>query len=487
MPEIPYIDKVYWEEVNTVLSQLMSPLTGGIHLWNQSNPRPSNLTPANEGLTGWNTSTQNLERWTGNSWLTLTYSSEMLRPIVNAFLKDNGSNLQPTWLKDLIANQFLTWAPSTLPSWILNAFNTAINNIPTPKVFSLLNSWNPDPNSPLGIRIQQASASGGMNPQQFSNLFANWPHAIPNWLISYVTALLTNKTWSSTVGEASYQQLLPPLTEWFNNWLKGDINSRLAIGGMQGAFTFQQILPVVEFWFNSNLKAYIDNGDNTSRQYINNIFTSLEQKENQNREDILNRLAAHTHNTNNVVPSNFTGYAAWPNNQANYTNQYNVPVIIGACITDRLSGMQVNVHPFDFGSSVFGSFSARMKVVMLPSSAWPDKSGVNNSPNGITTSGLLSATSNIFTISGTNTSSMIASTTNFSHISSDNCYFIYLIFERVWWPEKYINAPVCGVFTLFKSDGSVLMSTMTSGPTQPNNMKYHTFYGYYNGPGESTP
>jgi hypothetical protein len=44
-----------------------------------------------------------------------------------------------------------------------------------------------------------------------------------------------------------------------------------------------------------------------------------------------------------------------------------------------------------------------------------------------------------------------------------------------------------GTVSLFKSDNTQLVSTMTTGPSTLANMRYSTFYGYYNGPGETTP
>lgn len=66
-------------------------------------------------------------------------------------------------------------------------------------------------------------------------------------------------------------------------------------------------------------------------------------------------------------------------------------------------------------------------------------------------------------------------------------YFVYLIWERVYWPNNYVDKPMTGIVGLFKSDGTQLVSTMTSGSSTVANMRYSTFYGYYNGLGETTP
>jgi hypothetical protein len=44
-----------------------------------------------------------------------------------------------------------------------------------------------------------------------------------------------------------------------------------------------------------------------------------------------------------------------------------------------------------------------------------------------------------------------------------------------------------GIVSLFKFDNTQLVSTMTTGSSTVANMRYSTFYGYYNGPGEATP
>ena len=201
-------------------------------------------------------------------------------------------------------------------------------------------------------------------------------------------------------------------------------------------------------------------------------------------------INTHQHNNasgTNGTPSNFTSYAAWPNIQANAINTYNYPIIIGACVTDNLTNINISVFPYDFSQSIWGNYSARVKVVLLPSSVWPDKSGPSNTPNGINVSSLLAATSNIITVNCPNTSTQFSTTTSFSHISSDNMYFVYLIWERVYWPNNYVDRPMTGIVGLFKSDNTQLVSTMTSGFSTVANMRYSTFYGYYNGPGEITP
>lgn len=201
-------------------------------------------------------------------------------------------------------------------------------------------------------------------------------------------------------------------------------------------------------------------------------------------------INTHQHNNEsgtNGTPSNFTSYAAWPNTQANAINTYNYPIIIGACVTDNLTNINISVFPYDFSQSIWGNYSARVKVVLLPSSVWPDQSGPSNTPNGINVSSLLAATSNIITVNCPNTSTQFSTTTSFSHISSDNMYFVYLIWEKVYWPNNYVDRPMTGIVGLFKSDNTQLVSTMTSGPSTVANMRYSTFYGYYNGPGEATP
>lgn len=487
MTEIPYIDKIYWEDINTFLSQLAAPNTGGIHFWNSSNPKPSNLGLGDEGRTGWEDSSKTLQRWTGSSWLVLTYGTEVLRPFINTFLTNNGNSLNPQWLRDLIVNSFINWNTTTLPTWIVNIFNTYIDNLPLSAILPLLNTWTPSTSSPLNLLITQAALNGGMTPDQFITLFASWPHTVPAWIVNYINALVANKSWSNTSGEASYNQLLPALTEWFNTRLKNDIASKISLGSISGVFTFAQIQAALGFWFTSSLKAYIDSGDAVNTQYMINIFSSVENTQNSNRADIIAKLAAHSHSSSVTPITNFTGYAAWPNTQANAINTYNFPVIIGACVIDTLSKVNISVFPYDHSQSVWGNYSARVKIVILPSSVWPDKSGPNNSPNGVNVSSLLAATSNIITVNCPDTSQQFGTQTSFSHMSSDNMYFVYLIWERVYWPNNYIDKPMTGIVGLFKSDGTKLESTVTSGPSTVANMRYSTFYGYYNGPGETTP
>lgn len=141
------------------------------------------------------------------------------------------------------------------------------------------------------------------------------------------------------------------------------------------------------------------------------------------------------------------------------------------------------MFPYDHSQSIWGNYSAKVKNVLLPSFKWPDKSG----PNDITVSSLLSATSNIITINCPDTSQQFETTTSFFDISQDNMYFVYLIWERVYWPNNYVDKPMTGIVGLFKSDGTQLVSTMTSGSSTVANMRYSTFYGYYNGLGETTP
>lgn len=485
MTEIPIIDQVYWEDINDFLSQLIAPQTGGIHYWDSTNPQPTNLTQDDEGLTGWNVSSLTLQRWTGSSWLVMTFGSETLAPLVYQYLTQQP--LTNSHLNDLVTDTFSDWDPEVIPSWITNAVNQAIDNIPLSLLLPLLNVWTPASTSPLATLITLASNNGGLTAEQFTSLFNTWPYAIPTWIVNYIAALLANKSWSNTSGEASYNQLLPAFTEWFNSWLNNDILSKLSLGSIEGSFSLTQIQQALDFWWDTFLKAYIDTGDETTKQYMVNIFSSLENKVNTDYTELLNKINTHSHSNNVVPPANFTGYNAWPNTQANSINTYNYPVIIGACVTDRLNSIGLSVFPYDHSQSVWGNYSARLKVVVLPSSVWPDKSGVNNSPNGVTTSSLLAATSNVITINCPDTSIQYATTTSFSHISDDNMYFVYLIWERVYWPDKYIDKPMTGIVTFFKSDNSVLTSTMTTGPSTPANMRYSTFYGHYNGSGEATP
>lgn len=292
---LPYIDQIYWEEVNNYLSQMIAPHTGGIHFWNSNNPKPINLGLANEGITGWDTSSTTLQRWTGSAWIELTYGTEILRPLVTTLLNDNGNNLQPQWLKDLIINSFINWNPTTLPPWIINIFNIYIDNLPLSVLLPLLNTWSPASNSPVGTQITQAGLSGGITPEQFIALFTNWSNPVPTWIVNYINALLANKSWSNTSGEASYSQLITPLTEWFNSWLKNDITSKFNFGSLGGVFTFAQIQDALGFWFTSSLKAYIDSGDVVNKQYMDNIFNSLGSTVTNNYNDILNRINTHQH------------------------------------------------------------------------------------------------------------------------------------------------------------------------------------------------
>ncbi len=292
---LPYIDQIYWEAVNNYLSQMIAPHTGGIHFWNSNNPKPINLGLANEGITGWDTSSQTLQRWTGSAWIEFTFGIELLRPLVITLLNNNGNNLQPQWLKDLIVNLFINWNPTPLPSWIINIFNIYIDNLPLSVLLPLLNTWSPTPNSPVGTLITQAGISGGMTPEQFIALFTNWSNSVPTWIVNYINALLANKSWANTPGEASYNQLLPALTEWFNAWLKNDITSKLTFSSIGGILTFAQIQAALGFWFTNSLQAYIDNGDASNKQYMVNLFSSLENTQNTNYADIIARLQAHSH------------------------------------------------------------------------------------------------------------------------------------------------------------------------------------------------
>ena len=495
MTQIPYIDQVYWEEINTFLSQMISSSTGGIHFWNGSNPKPVHLSSEHEGLTGWEESSQTLQRWTGTEWLILIYSTDILKPLIYKYLLQN--NQSPSWLVDLIRNTFINWNPLLLPQWIIDAFDYAIANMSLASIKDLLYIWVPTNNSILYRLITDACFSGGLTEKDVIDLFKLWNLLSDplSWLTKYLNRVC-KKSWSNLEGEAFLRQIEDALEEWWLEALYEKIKEELSFSTYTGQFSYKQIEQALNWWFNSSrtilldylsLKQYIDNKDTSVYTYITNIFSSLEEIEDKNHKVLLELLNKHTHNSTTVPIPNFTTYAAWPNTQANSINTYNYPVIIGACVTNRLNSIGLGVFPYDHSQSVWGNYSARLKVVVLPSSVWPDKSGVNNSPNGVTTSSLLAATSNVITINCPDTSIQYATTTSFSHISDDNMYFVYLIWERVYWPDKYIDKPMTGIVTFFKSDNSVLTSTMTTGPSTPANMRYSTFYGHYNGSGEATP
>lgn len=489
MPKrIPFIDEAYWEKVNPYLSQLLTPQNGGINIWTNAT-QPAGLVADDEGRTGWNLDAGCLQRWNGSSWVNLQPSLTTLGPVITQLFNEWNPNPPPQWLVDLILNTINSWAPAQPPTWLTQALDNLIATLTLADIVNLLNTWTPAQNSPIDLLIDAAMTSGGLTEAQAIAIINNWSGAVPTWLINYINSRLTGLALSQLAGNARLPQIQTALNQWYNDILTPYINGLLTIGNIGGVATFEQISGALTTWFNlpnTGLKAYIDTGDANSKTYGDQIRATLLAKVNADYNDLLNRINTHGHTgtpTTTLAPV-FSNYACWPNTQDNLHESFNFPRIMGACVIDKINLMRIYIMPYRFGEAVdsvgsgtWGNYSASGKLVLLPSSAWTDKSGVNNTPNGVTLSTLLAATTNVESVNCPNTSIAWATIvgSNFTHKSTDNMYFVYFIWESASFTGNHTlrDFPMQAYLKIYKNttndpagnDDNTLFSTETTGPS----------------------
>lgn len=512
MPKrIPFTGEAYWEKVNPYLSQLLTPENGGIQLWTNAT-QPSGLVSDDEGRTGWNLDAGCLQRWNGSSWINLVPSLTTLSPIIIQIFNDWNPNPVPSWLSNLILSTIYGWTPAQTPPWLTQALDNLLATLTLSDIVNLLNTWTPAQNSPIDLLINAAMISGGLSEAQAIAIINNWSSAVPTWLINDINSRLTELALSQLAGSATLPQIQTALNQWYNNALTPFINSLLTIGNISGVATFAQIQGALDTWFNlsnTGLKAYIDTGDAGAKAYGDQIRATLLARVDSDYNDLLNRINTHGHATPaptptptpTTAPAPFQ-YFCWPNTQDNLYESLNFPSIMGACVIDKINLMRIYVWPHRFhqavdsvGSGTWGNYSASGKLVVLPSSAWSDKSGVNGSPNNISLSGILAATTNVASFNCPDNSlgwsGEIGS--NFTHKSTDNKYFVYLIWESASFTGNYPlrDFPMQAYLSIYKNtlndpagvDDNTLYSTETSGPsTGPifsDSGEAHTFVVQY--------
>lgn len=310
MTQLPSIEQVYWEEINTFLSQMISSTTGGIHFWNNKNPKPVNLTIENKGLTGWEESSKTLQRWTGTEWFILSYGEDILKPLIYEYLLNNTQN--PPWLVDLIKNTFISWNFTVLPQWIIDAFDFVLVNLPLTSISDLLNTWDPSEISELYKLIQLASNSGDLSAADFILLFRTWnidSNPLP-WLTNYLNRVC-KKSWANFINdEVTLLQIENAVKTWWYYTLKEDILDLLSFTTYKGQFSFLQIEEALDWWLQhsntilldgDSLKEYIDKLDTATKTYNTNLFnnpnlsTSLLKLENDNYKLLYKKITEHTH------------------------------------------------------------------------------------------------------------------------------------------------------------------------------------------------
>lgn len=191
LKRIPYIDQAVWDIINPFLTQLHDPGDGGFQVYSESE-RPNNLTLDDVGKTIWNSTKGCFQEWSGGYWVDLSPKRGAIEDVV----------------KDIIS----TWNPITLPQWLIDAINNAINTISIETLQSILDSWTPGINAKIRAVIKVIALGvlrDGLTP-------VKGVVPIPTWLSNYIAQLLSPLA-TATI---SLSQIETALQTYFEEFLQ---------------------------------------------------------------------------------------------------------------------------------------------------------------------------------------------------------------------------------------------------------------------------